>query len=92
MMSASPQAEPTITIKFFASLRERLGMDELTAPLPEGATVADLIGTLSERGAPWDTLKSDRPILVAVNQAMAKPSHPLKPGDEVALFPPVTGG
>ncbi|WP_227500174.1 molybdopterin converting factor subunit 1 [Marinobacter nanhaiticus] len=91
-MSASPQAEPTITVKFFASLRERLGTDELTAPLSAGATVADLIGTLAEQGTPWDSLKGDRPLLVAVNQAMVKPSHPLKPGDEVALFPPVTGG
>lgn len=91
-MTAAPHIEPTVTIKFFASLRESLGTDEVTAPLSEGATVADLIHALTARGAPWDSLEGDRPVLAAVNQAMVKPSHTLSPGDEVALFPPVTGG
>lgn len=91
-MTAAPQPELTVTVKFFASLRESLGTDELTAPLPDGATVADLIGVLASRGAPWNCLEGDRPVLAAVNQTMVKPAHLLKPGDEVALFPPVTGG
>ncbi|WP_148861465.1 molybdopterin converting factor subunit 1 [Marinobacter fonticola] len=92
MMTDVPQSDPTVTVKFFARLRESLGTDELTLPLREGATVADLIGDLATRGAPWDILEGDRPVLAAVNQTMVKPLHPLSPGDEVALFPPVTGG
>jgi molybdopterin synthase sulfur carrier subunit len=45
------------------------------------------------RGGVWATaLAQGRPIRVAVNQEMAEPSTTLRPGDEVAFFPPVTGG
>ncbi|WP_111493786.1 molybdopterin converting factor subunit 1 [Marinobacter bohaiensis] len=82
----------TVTIKFFARLRETLDTDSLDLPVESGTTVADLIRTLASRGSPWDTLDGDRSVMIAVNQTMARPSQPVSAGDEVALFPPVTGG
>ncbi|WP_165856234.1 molybdopterin converting factor subunit 1 [Marinobacter sp. JSM 1782161] len=82
----------TVTIKFFARLRETLDTDSLDLPVDSETTVADLIRTLASRGAPWDTLDGDRSVMIAVNQTMARPSQPVSAGDEVALFPPVTGG
>ncbi|TBW58198.1 molybdopterin converting factor subunit 1 [Marinobacter halodurans] len=81
-----------VTVKFFARLRETLQTDELELPIGEQATVAEVIDTLARRGAPWDVLKGEQPVMIAVNQTMARPAHTLEPGDEIALFPPVTGG
>ncbi|MEQ5836645.1 molybdopterin converting factor subunit 1 [Marinobacter sp. NFXS9] len=82
----------TVTVKFFARLRETLQTDELELPISTQGTVADVIGSLASRGAPWDVLQGEQPVMIAVNQTMARPTQPLSPGDEVALFPPVTGG
>jgi MoaE-MoaD fusion protein len=77
-------------IKLFASLREAAGRSELDWELEEGATVAVLRSDLRERlpdieeeiGRAW----------IAVNQQYATPDSRLEDGDEVALFPPVSGG
>ncbi|WP_203143647.1 molybdopterin converting factor subunit 1 [Marinobacter mangrovi] len=82
----------TVTVKFFARLRETLQTDELELPISTQGTVSDVIESLASRGAPWDVLQGDQPVMIAVNQTMARPTQPLSPGDEVALFPPVTGG
>lgn len=82
----------SVTIRFFARLREQLGTESLTLPIGDATTVADVLNTLAAQGGAWQELDGDRPIMVAVNQAMAKPSTLLKPRDEVAFFPPVTGG
>lgn len=82
----------TITIRFFARLREELDTESMSHPLPEGQTVAELLSTLAGRGGAWAQLTGDQPVMVAVNQAMAKPGTRLQPSDEVAFFPPVTGG
>jgi sulfur-carrier protein len=83
-----------IRILYFASLRERLGTgSEEMEPLPEGARVAEIAAILRGRGAPWDqVLGEDQTIMVAVNQEMANLEKPVRDGDEVAFFPPVTGG
>ncbi|MDC0661316.1 molybdopterin converting factor subunit 1 [Marinobacter sp. SS21] len=82
----------TVTVKYFARLREHLGIDTEQLAIAEQSRVSDVLATLSRRGGPWQELDSDRPLLVAVNQAMAKTSTTLADGDEVAFFPPVTGG
>lgn len=84
--------EPTLTVRFFARLREELGTETLTLPASEHQVVADLLAHLASRGGSWAQLTDGQPVMVAVNQAMAKPSSRVKPGDEVAFFPPVTGG
>jgi len=79
-----------VTVKLFASLREAAGRDQLRCELPEGATVERLAGQL----------RADLPALeeaigrarIAVNRRYAAAGARLEEGDEVALFPPVSGG
>ena len=56
-------------------------------------SVAGLRTWLAARGGAWATeLAPGRAVRIAVNHAVAQPDTPVRPGDEVALFPPVTGG
>lgn len=83
-----------IRILYFARLREQLGTagEELPSG-PDLATVTDLAGTLRRRGGTWaDAFAPDQPVLAAVNQELAHGDTALADGDEVAFFPPVTGG
>lgn len=81
----------SVRLYFFAGIRERLGLDEADAA-GAGKTVAELADELAlQRGAAWSVL-AEPSTLCAVNQAMAPKSTRLQPGDEVAFFPPVTGG
>ena len=84
----------TVKVVFFARLREALGSAGETLTMPAGtATVETLREHLRNRGGAWETeLGPTRAVRVAVNQDMATLHTPLKPGDEVAFFPPVTGG
>jgi len=82
-----------IKIVFFASVRERLGKDAVVIDAGDIETVRDVIARLADReGDAWQTVASGENLLVAVNQTMADPDHPVTAGDEVAFFPPVTGG
>ena len=82
----------TVKILYFAGLREQLGTpgeDLDVAP----TTVAGLRSQLMARGGAWQSaLAQGKALRVAVNQEMAQPTTPVKPGDEIAFFPPVTGG
>jgi molybdopterin synthase sulfur carrier subunit len=83
-----------ITVLYFARLRESLGTSSERIDLPPG--VRDLEGLralLVARGGAWEReLAPQRPVRAAVNQSMAGGDTPLADGDEVAFFPPVTGG
>ena len=83
-----------LKLVFFARLREDLGTNAEELALPPGvATVAALRAHLAARGGAWGTsLGQGKAIRVAVNLEMAQPTTPVKSGDEVAFFPPVTGG
>jgi molybdopterin synthase sulfur carrier subunit len=83
-----------IKVLYFAKLREDLGTTGEQMALPEGvATVAQLRAHLIGRGGEWaKALANGRALRVAVNHEMADPATPLASGDEVAFFPPVTGG
>jgi sulfur-carrier protein len=82
-----------LKILYFAGLRESLGVAEEVVELPSLPTVGGLLETLRDRGQPWvDALAAGKRWRVAVNQDMAAADTPLKAGDEVAIFPPVTGG
>ena len=82
----------TVTVRFFASLRERLGEEQTEIPAEGIQSIRDVRAALLERGGAWqEALDNDR-VLVAVNQAMARAETPVEDGDEVAFFPPVTGG
>jgi len=75
----------SITVKFFASIRERLGKSEEKIDFSEAVTVAGVWERVVGGSLPPNTL-------VAVNQEYATPEHSIHDGDEVAFFPPVTGG
>ncbi len=81
-------------LRFFASLREGLGLTEESITLPEEVkTIADLRAYLTQRGNPWaEVLASNKVIRCALNQEMVKDTASLVEGAEVAFFPPVTGG
>jgi len=79
-----------ITVKFFATFKDRVGAKQVTVELPDDATVATLyeyLVTVYPALAPaMDTC------VAAINRQFAFAETKLQPGDEVALFPPVSGG
>jgi molybdopterin synthase sulfur carrier subunit len=81
-------------ILYFAWLKDKAGMAEETVDLPAGVSDVDgLIGWLRERGGgPAAALADLTAVRVAVNLEYVRLDHPLCAGDEVAFFPPVTGG
>jgi sulfur-carrier protein len=81
-----------VNILYFASLRETFGQAQEQVPA-QFRTVGELIHSLAERGEQWHQhLIDNTSIQVAVNQDIANRETPIKAGDEVAFFPPVTGG
>jgi sulfur-carrier protein len=82
-----------IDVHYFANIRESLGAAREQLPVPVPATVTGLIDALiQQHGKRWETILKDAKVLVAVNQVVAPLSAAIKAGDEVAFFPPVTGG
>ncbi len=83
-----------IRVLYFASVRERLGRDAEEIDLPaDVSTIAGLRAHLRGRGGAWaDALAESRLLRTALNQDMAQPAATIGAGDEVAFFPPVTGG
>ena len=84
----------TIQLVFLARLRERFGVSREAYALPAGSDTVDaLLAALRQRGGPFAAeLAAGRAFRVAVNQEVVALDHPVKAGDEVAIFPPVTGG
>ena len=76
----------TVHVKFFARLREQIGVEGATVEIGEAATANDV----------WLQATGGKPmpeqVLVAINQEYQNHSHSVESGDEVAFFPPVTGG
>lgn len=83
-----------VKILYFASLREQLGKGAEEFELPEGiATLGSLRAQLVARGAAWEAaLGAGRLVCMAVNQDMVQGDAAIEAGDEIAFFPPVTGG
>jgi sulfur-carrier protein len=83
-----------IELLYFAWVRERIGLDGERIELPADiGTVAQLLDWLESRSEVHASALHDRSRLrVAVNQDFARPDAPVRAGDEVAIFPPVTGG
>lgn len=80
-----------INVLFFAQTRELVECEKLMLAA-DFDNVEQLRAALIERGKRWQLALADGRLLVAVNQEICDFSHPLEPGDEVAFFPPVTGG
>lgn len=79
---------------YFAWVRTRIGLAREEVALPDTVhDVRGLLDWLATRGPGYaEALKSRGVVRVAVNQTHVGPDHPVAAGDEVAIFPPVTGG
>ncbi|KGQ42674.1 molybdopterin synthase sulfur carrier subunit [Gallibacterium anatis] len=80
-----------IKVVFFAQTRELIGESAIEVEA-KYADAEALRQSLSEKGERWALALNSGRILVAVNQSIVPLSTPLQAGDEVAFFPPVTGG
>jgi molybdopterin synthase sulfur carrier subunit len=82
-----------IQLRYFASLRESLGIGAEQIELPDGVhDLAGLTRWLAERGEPWANALADKRLHIAINQEIVKADAGVTDGDEIAWFPPVTGG
>src|SRR4051812_4017591 len=96
--SAHPEPGPAlrrgVKLLYFAWLRVRIGHAEENLALPPGIhDVAGLLDLLRGRGPRYaEALRDLSVVRVAVNQDYVGRDHPIRDGDEVAIFPPVTGG
>ncbi|WP_079436758.1 molybdopterin converting factor subunit 1 [Zoogloea sp. LCSB751] len=83
----------SVKVLYFANLRETLGYSHETLTLPAGiATLGDLRAHLAHRGGVWEALGEGRNVRAAINQEMVGPDVAVADRDEIAFFPPVTGG
>ncbi len=80
----------TVRVKFFAMLREKVGQDEITLQLPEGATTTTFWQTITEKYPQLTPYRTQSRL--AVNRAYVLNEQPLQDGDEVTIIPPVSGG
>lgn len=82
-----------VKILYFAALRDMLDTDVETLEIPSGvASIGELRAYLAARGGQWSALDAGRNIRAARNQNMATETDAVQDGDEIAFFPPVTGG
>jgi molybdopterin synthase sulfur carrier subunit len=82
-----------VTLLYFASVKEKLGIGRETVELPAAVfDVASLTASLRGRGGAWPEALGATSLKVAVNHSMVGMNAPIRDGDEIAFFPPVTGG
>jgi len=80
----------TVKVLFFARLREKMGIKEVDIELTQPVTLAQFEALLTAQYPIFADLP--QPVLVSINQEFAKHEQWVSRGDEVAFFPPVTGG
>lgn len=85
-----------IKVLLFAQIRERLDCAQVDIstdnPSTNPATIAELKTLLAQRGDLWHLMFAEQQVLSAINKIMSTDGSPIQAGDEVAFFPPVTGG
>lgn len=79
-----------VEVRLFATLKDRAGTSHLTLTLPQPATATDLLTTLAQQ---HPHLAPALPTsILSINRTFADLATPIQPNDEIALFPPVSGG
>lgn len=81
-----------IHVLFFAQLREQLNCQDIHLNIDTPCTIATVKDALLQHNSTWQTYLNVNTILCAVNQTMVDDKHIVNADDEVAFFPPVTGG
>ncbi|MGA1228121.1 MAG: molybdopterin converting factor subunit 1 [Burkholderiaceae bacterium] len=82
-----------VTLRLFAGLREATGVEQERLVLPPGTRVEQVRTQLADRGEAWSRgLRDAQRTRAAVNHQLVDERHELREGDELAFFPPVTGG
>ena len=78
---------------YFAWVREQVGIGEETVELPDNVkTIADLLAWLPSRGDEYSIFENAHAIRAAINQEHVDHAEPIKGANEIAIFPPMTGG
>jgi molybdopterin synthase sulfur carrier subunit len=81
-----------VKIRFFASFREKIGLGEMYLEINHKTTVGHVIDRLTVLRGELRKLLKDGSAIIAVNQEVADPDSIVQDGDEIAIFPPVSGG
>ena len=81
-----------VTIKFFASLREKAGADSIDLDLADGIDRKGLLSALASQQLQDPSFLTDSTVVIAINQEICKDDFQVSPGDEIAFLPPITGG
>ncbi|MCX8642043.1 MULTISPECIES: molybdopterin synthase sulfur carrier subunit [unclassified Gilliamella] len=78
-------------IIFFAQIRELIGVESILLDVSQ-LSISDLLQKLSQQGNKWSMALTEKTVLCAVNQSLVDFDYIIQPDDEIAFFPPVTGG
>jgi len=81
-----------VKVLFFGQLKERLKCDKLTVDIAHTLSIKAFKHMLVEQNPHWQAWLEERDVLCALNQTMSSSDELVKAGDELAFFPPVTGG
>lgn len=81
---------PTVKVRLFARLADIAGARQTELDIGEGITAAEAFAALAERYPRMEEMAGT--VMYAVNAEYVPGTHPLQPGDELALIPPVSGG
>ena len=94
MQNKKSKIKMKVKLFYFARVREAIGVDREELDLGSDIkTVSDLIEVLKGRGSHWqDMFSMSTTFRMAVNQEMVEATHKISANDEVAFFPPITGG
>ena len=94
MQNKKSKLKMKVKLFYFAKVREAIGIDREELDLGSNIkTVSDLIEVLKGRGSHWqDMFSMSTTFRMAVNQEMVEATHKISANDEVAFFPPITGG
>ena len=82
----------TVNVKFFASLRETLGVAQTCLTLPSECTVELLLNEIKATYGRDNALINTHDLRIAVNQQLVELDQVVRQDDEIAIFPPITGG